>query len=118
MADVLKAVAAARVLPVVVIDDARAAGPLGSALKRGGLSCAEITLRTPAAANALRDLAADPDMVVGADTVLNAPQAARVIDAGARRRSRRHHPRHLDRGARGRAAALRLRAGLRRRDDH
>lgn len=84
MTDVLKAVATARLLPVVVIDDARAAKPLGAALKRGGLSCAEITLRTPAAEEALRDLAAEPGMVVGAGTVLNTAQAARVIDAGAR----------------------------------
>jgi 2-dehydro-3-deoxyphosphogluconate aldolase / (4S)-4-hydroxy-2-oxoglutarate aldolase len=84
MTDILKAVAASRLLPVVVIDDARAAQPLAAALKRGGLPCAEITLRTPAAEEAIRDLAADPGMVVGAGTVLNATQAARVIDAGAR----------------------------------
>jgi 2-dehydro-3-deoxyphosphogluconate aldolase/(4S)-4-hydroxy-2-oxoglutarate aldolase len=39
-----EAIAAARLLPVVVIDDPRAAPPLGAALKRGGLRCAEITL--------------------------------------------------------------------------
>lgn len=84
MADVLDAVTADRIVPVVVIDDERSALPLGAALKRGGLRCAEITLRTPAAEAALSALAADPDMLVGAGTVLNADQAARVIDAGAR----------------------------------
>lgn len=84
MTDVLKAITAARLLPVVVIDDARDAQPLAAALKRGGLPCAEITLRTPAAEEAIRTLAADPGMVVGAGTVLNAAQAFRVIDAGAR----------------------------------
>jgi len=78
------AIAAARLLPVVVIDDPRAAAPLAAALKRGGLRCAEITLRTAAAEEAIRVMAADPDIVVGAGTVLNAQQAARVIDAGAR----------------------------------
>ena len=69
---------------MVVIDDPRAAPPLAAALKRGGLRCAEITLRTAAAEEAIRAMAADPDIVVGAGTVLNAEQAARVIDAGAR----------------------------------
>lgn len=84
MADVLDAVTSARIVPVVVIDDEQSALPLAAALKRGGLRCAEITLRTPAAEAALRALAADPDMLVGAGTVLNAAQAARVIDTGAR----------------------------------
>jgi 2-dehydro-3-deoxyphosphogluconate aldolase / (4S)-4-hydroxy-2-oxoglutarate aldolase len=84
MTEVLKAITAARLLPVVVIDDARTAPPLAAALKRGGLPCAEITLRTPAAEDAIRALADDPGMLVGAGTVLNAAQAAGAIDAGAR----------------------------------
>lgn len=83
MTDVVAAITAARLLPVVVIDDARNAAPLAAALKRGGLCCAEITMRTPAAEGAIRALAAEPGIVVGAGTVLNATQAARVIDAGA-----------------------------------
>lgn len=84
MTDVLETITAARLLPVVVIDDARTAPPLADALRRGGLRCAEITLRTPAAEAAIQALAAGPDIVVGAGTVLNAAQADRVIDAGAR----------------------------------
>ena len=84
MTEVLEAITAARLLPVVVIDEAQAALPLAAALARGGLRCAEITLRTAAAEAAIRAMAADPGMVVGAGTVLNAAQAARVIDAGAR----------------------------------
>ncbi len=84
MTEVLEAITATRLLPVVVIDDARAAPPLAAALKRGGLRCAEITLRTSAAETAIRAMAEDADIVVGAGTVLNAAQAARVIDAGAR----------------------------------
>jgi 2-dehydro-3-deoxyphosphogluconate aldolase/(4S)-4-hydroxy-2-oxoglutarate aldolase len=81
--DVLDAITAARLLPVVVIDDPQAAPPRAAALKRGGLRCAEITLRTAAAEQAIRAMAADPGIVVGAGTVLSAAQAARVIDAGA-----------------------------------
>jgi len=84
MTDVLEEIAAGRLLPVVVIDDAQSAPPLAAALKRGGLRCAEITLRTPAALAAIRSLAAGSDLVVGAGTVLNATQAAQAIDAGAR----------------------------------
>jgi 2-dehydro-3-deoxyphosphogluconate aldolase / (4S)-4-hydroxy-2-oxoglutarate aldolase len=84
MTDVLEAITVSRLLPVVVIQDARTASPLATALKSGGLLCAEITMRTPAAEAAIRALAAEPDMVVGVGTVLNADQAARVIDAGAR----------------------------------
>lgn len=83
MTDVLKVIAAARLLPVITIDDAAAAVPLAAALKRGGLGCAEITLRTPAARDALAALAADPDLVTGAGTVLTPEQAARALDAGA-----------------------------------
>jgi 2-dehydro-3-deoxyphosphogluconate aldolase/(4S)-4-hydroxy-2-oxoglutarate aldolase len=84
MTEVLEAITAARLLPVVVIDHAEAAVPLAEALTRGGLRCAEVTLRTPAAEAALRAMAANPGMVVGAGTVLSAAQAARAIDAGAR----------------------------------
>ncbi|HTT52257.1 MAG TPA: bifunctional 4-hydroxy-2-oxoglutarate aldolase/2-dehydro-3-deoxy-phosphogluconate aldolase [Streptosporangiaceae bacterium] len=84
MTGALEAITAARLLPVVVIDDPGAARPLATALQRGGVRCAEITLRTAAAEAAIRAMAADPGLVVGAGTVLNAAQAARVIDAGAR----------------------------------
>ena len=84
MPDPFDVIAAGRLLPVVVIDDARDAPPLGDALKRGGIRCAEITLRTPAAEESLASLAGDPGLLVGAGTVLTAAQAARVIDLGAR----------------------------------
>lgn len=84
MSDVLSGIAATRLLPVVTIEDAGRAPDLGRALKRGGLPCAEITLRTPAAEDALRILAREDDLLVGAGTVLNEEQAERVIDLGAR----------------------------------
>lgn len=84
MSDVLSAIALTRLLPVVTIDDAGRAPDLGRALRRGGLPCAEITLRTPAAEAALSLLARDDTLLVGAGTVLNADQAGRVIDRGAK----------------------------------
>jgi 2-dehydro-3-deoxyphosphogluconate aldolase/(4S)-4-hydroxy-2-oxoglutarate aldolase len=82
--EVAAAIAGSRLLPVVVIDDAADAIPLASALKRGGLRCVEITLRTAAAADALRALAADSELTVGAGTVLSLRQLEAVIEAGAR----------------------------------
>jgi len=79
-----------RVLPVVVIEDAASAVPLAAALRAGGLSSIEITLRTAAAEAAIAALAADTPLagdsrlLVGAGTVLTRDQAARAIDAGAK----------------------------------
>lgn len=82
--DLVGILAADRLLPVVVLDDAAGAEPLGAALLAGGLRCAEVTLRTDSALAAIATMAANPDLVVGAGTVLNAEQADRAIDAGAR----------------------------------
>jgi 2-dehydro-3-deoxyphosphogluconate aldolase/(4S)-4-hydroxy-2-oxoglutarate aldolase len=73
-----------RVLPVVVLDDAALAEPLATALKNGGLRCAEITFRTAAAAETIKSMAADPDLLVGAGTVLTPAQVDRAVEAGAR----------------------------------
>lgn len=81
---VLKAIGAMRVVPVIVIDDAARARPLAQALKDGGLPCAEVTFRTPAAEEALRAMSQDPEILVGAGTVLREEQVDRAVDAGAR----------------------------------
>lgn len=74
-----------RVLPVVVLPQASHALPLVDALSRGGLPIAEITLRTSAAVEAIRIVAAErPDVCIGAGTVLSEQQAVQVIDAGAK----------------------------------
>lgn len=84
-AAVLEHIAALRIVPVIVIDDPAAAVPLGRALGDGGLPCAEVTLRTPAAMESLRRMAGElPDMLVGAGTVLSRAQAAEARAAGAR----------------------------------
>ncbi|MBX7465218.1 bifunctional 4-hydroxy-2-oxoglutarate aldolase/2-dehydro-3-deoxy-phosphogluconate aldolase [Streptomyces sp. MAG02] len=75
----------APVVPVVVIDDAADAVPLARALVAGGLPAIEVTLRTPAALDAIRAIAAEvPDAVVGAGTVISRAGVAKAIGAGAR----------------------------------
>lgn len=73
-----------RLLPVVVIADAADALPLADALAEGGLRCAEVTMRTPAAIDAIRALAGVPDLLVGAGTVLTKEHVDRAVGAGAR----------------------------------
>jgi 2-dehydro-3-deoxyphosphogluconate aldolase/(4S)-4-hydroxy-2-oxoglutarate aldolase len=73
-----------RVVPVIVIDEPSNAAPLGAALVDAGLPCAEITFRTPNAAESIRRITGEcPNMVVGAGTILTPDQAARARDAGA-----------------------------------
>ncbi|MFD9825763.1 bifunctional 4-hydroxy-2-oxoglutarate aldolase/2-dehydro-3-deoxy-phosphogluconate aldolase [Streptomyces violascens] len=75
----------APVLPVVVIDDAADAVPLARALVAGGLPAIEVTLRTPAALDAIRAISVEaPEAVVGAGTVISPGGAADAVDAGAR----------------------------------
>jgi 2-dehydro-3-deoxyphosphogluconate aldolase/(4S)-4-hydroxy-2-oxoglutarate aldolase len=75
----------APVVPVVVIEDAADAVPLARALVAGGLPAIEVTLRTPAALDAIRAVAdAVPEAVVGAGTVLTPGQVADARAAGAR----------------------------------
>ena len=84
MPDALQRLRQIRLAPVIVIDDPAHAAPLAEALAGGGLPCAEVTFRTPAAAEALRRMAdARPDMLLGAGTVLTPQQAAQARDAGA-----------------------------------
>ena len=85
MTDVRDAVLAGRVLPVVVLAESDSAAPLGEAILAGGLRCAEVTFRTPAAAAAIAAMSAgNPDLVVGAGTVLTVDQVDLALDAGAR----------------------------------
>jgi len=77
-------VASARVLPVVVVPDASKAQALRDALVAGGITCAEITLRTPSALDAIRAMAGDASFLVGAGTVLTAAHVDAAVAAGAR----------------------------------
>jgi 2-dehydro-3-deoxyphosphogluconate aldolase/(4S)-4-hydroxy-2-oxoglutarate aldolase len=74
-----------RVLPVVTLDRAEDAVPVGRALLAGGLACIEITFRTDAASHAIASLSNRlPEMLVGAGTVLTVEQAQVAFDAGSR----------------------------------
>ncbi|MEV5891452.1 bifunctional 4-hydroxy-2-oxoglutarate aldolase/2-dehydro-3-deoxy-phosphogluconate aldolase [Nonomuraea fuscirosea] len=75
----------APVIPVVVIDDVETAVPLARALVAGGLPAIEVTLRTPAAREAIARIAAEvPEATVGAGTVRTADDISASVAAGAR----------------------------------
>ena len=82
--DVLSALRAARLVPVVVLDDAGDADSLAGALVAGGLPVAEVTFRTAAAQDSIRAMAARGDILVGAGTVLTPAQVDQAVAAGAR----------------------------------
>jgi 2-dehydro-3-deoxyphosphogluconate aldolase/(4S)-4-hydroxy-2-oxoglutarate aldolase len=73
----------APVVPVLVIDDASTAADLARALVAGGLPALEVTLRTPAALEAIRQMAAVPGGVVGAGTLLTPKDVEDAKAAGA-----------------------------------
>ena len=73
------------IVPVVVLDDAKDAVPLAEALIEGGLPCAEVTFRTAAAEESIRQISEKfPEMLVGAGTVLTTEQVDRAVGAGAK----------------------------------
>ncbi|MDF2665800.1 MAG: 2-keto-3-deoxy-6-phosphogluconate aldolase [Microbacterium sp.] len=72
-----------RIVPVVVLDDASFAPDLADALHAGGIPTAEITLRTPAALDAIRAVAGRSGFAVGAGTVTTVAQVEAAVDAGA-----------------------------------
>lgn len=74
----------APVIPVLVIEDAAQARPLAEALIAGGLPVLEVTLRTPAALDAIRDMASVEGGVVGAGTLLTSADVEAAQKAGAR----------------------------------
>ena len=74
----------AGIVPVLTIENAQDAEPLGEALRQGGLSCVEVTFRTEAALSAIRAIAGlRPSLEVGAGTVLSVDQVKAAVDAGA-----------------------------------
>jgi 2-dehydro-3-deoxyphosphogluconate aldolase / (4S)-4-hydroxy-2-oxoglutarate aldolase len=83
--DPISAIGAHRLVPVVAIRDASAAGELAEALVAGGLPVIEITLRTDAAFAALaRASAIKGDLLVAAGTVTSIEKVKLAVDAGAR----------------------------------
>lgn len=76
--------ALAPVVPVLVIEDARRAAGLARALVAGGLPALEVTLRTPAALDAIRAMAEVPGGMVGAGTLLTPADVKAAKAAGAK----------------------------------
>src|SRR5215475_3458871 len=73
------------VIPVLTIERAADAVPLAQALVAGGLHVIEVTLRTKAAIDAVKAIAAEvPDCVVGVGTITRPSDVAAAIDAGAK----------------------------------
>jgi len=73
----------APVIPVIVIDDVAHAVPLAEALVAGGLRVLEVTLRTPAALDAIRAMKQVEGAIVGAGTVLNPRDLDAALEAGS-----------------------------------
>lgn len=76
--------AMAPVIPVLVLEDAERARPLAEALVAGGLPALEVTLRTPAALECIREMARVEGGIVGAGTLLTPADVAAAVEAGAR----------------------------------
>ena len=84
MNEVLKKLEQIGIVPVVVIKEKEKAEQLGKALYESGLTCAEVTFRTEAAADAIRIMKLNyPDMLLGAGTVLTIDQVDLALEAGA-----------------------------------
>lgn len=83
MTDIASIMRTAPVIPVIVIEDIAHAVPLAEALVAGGLPVLEVTLRTPAALEAIRAMRQVPGAIVGAGTVTNPAQLAQALDAGS-----------------------------------
>lgn len=74
----------APIVPVLVIKDAATARPLAEALVAGGLPALEVTLRTPAALDAIKAMAEVPGGIVGAGTLITRQDVQNAVDAGAK----------------------------------
>jgi 2-dehydro-3-deoxyphosphogluconate aldolase/(4S)-4-hydroxy-2-oxoglutarate aldolase len=84
MNSILEEIGKVRIIPVIAIDDACKALPLVRAMARGGIPCAEITFRTAQGEEAIKIVAREePNILLGAGTVLTPDQVDRAINAGA-----------------------------------
>lgn len=85
MNEILQQIEKIGIVPVVVLEDAGKAVKAAAALRKGGINCAEVTFRTAAAEDSIRNISeAFPDMLLGAGTVLSTSQVDAAISAGAR----------------------------------
>lgn len=85
MNEALERIAELGIIPVVKMEKAEDALPLGRALIDGDLPIAEITFRTSAAEESIKTLTGElPDLLVGAGTVLTIQQVKKAVSAGAK----------------------------------
>lgn len=71
-------------VPLIVIDDANDAVPLGRTLIKGGIPIAEVAMRTPSALDAIRVMSQEVGgLIVGAGTVHTVKQAEDCVKCGA-----------------------------------
>lgn len=85
MQKVIDRIAEIKLVPVVILNKLEDALPDVGALKRGGLPVAEITFRTECAADAIKLLnEKEPDILLGAGTVINACQCREALKCGAK----------------------------------
>lgn len=83
--EILEKLRIAGIVPVIVIEDAAKAVPAANAILNGGVDVMEITFRTAAAPEAIRQVSENcPDMLVGAGTVLSLEQCKKAVDCGAK----------------------------------
>lgn len=73
----------APVIPVLVVDAVAHAVPIARALVKGGLTVLEVTLRTPAALEVIREMKRVDGAIVGAGTVTNPDELAAAVNAGS-----------------------------------
>ena len=83
--DVMKRLAGACVVPVVVLDEVKDAVPTANAMVAGGIDVMEITFRTAAAPEAIKAVSENcPEMLVGAGTILTLDQCKLAVEMGAK----------------------------------
>ena len=74
----------APIVPVLTVTAVEHAAPLANALIKGGLKSAEVTLRTPVALEVIAEMkSAEPDLVVGAGTIISEGDVDAALKAGA-----------------------------------
>ena len=83
-AEIINRLSAGKLVPVIVLDKAEDASPLAESLIEGGLPVAEVTMRTPAALAAMKEIGQHPEVLLGAGTVVTSDQVDQAVDAGAR----------------------------------
>ena len=71
-----------QLVPVIVMDREDDGKPLAEALIQGGLPVAEVTMRTPAALGAMKQISEFSEILLGAGTVVTADQVDMAVDAG------------------------------------